>query len=226
MLHLINGNVCVFIYSSTGQSFRFLAFSFRMDRYIVGKTADQIRDVLWSKLLSKYFNSFGPWQVLFTVVKFLERWNFPNVIGCTDGKHIPSKCFTKAGSLFYNYKHCFVVLQCVADSESRFILHTKVLLVSKVYWWYIFWFYFILLLGRLWIYFTKSCKVWGKWNRNAFLHPSGWGLSSKDVPNEAFREKGYVIWRTCFELQAVASREIRWVCVWYPNSKMAIVKQQ
>jgi hypothetical protein len=43
---------------------------------------------------------------------------FPNVMGCTGGRHIP----TKAGSLFYNYKPFFfsVVLQGVADSESRF----------------------------------------------------------------------------------------------------------
>ena len=54
-------------------------------------------------------------------VKFQERWNFPNVIGCIDGKHIRVKCPTKAGSLFYNYKQFLVVLQGVANSESRFI---------------------------------------------------------------------------------------------------------
>ena len=90
---------------------------------------------------------------------------------------------------------------------------------------HIFWFYFTSLLGSLWIYLTKACKFWGKWNRNAFRHPWWWGLSSKDVPNEAFREKGFVMWRTCFQLQAVASKAMRWVCLWYPNSKMVIVKQ-
>ena len=56
-------------------------------------------------------------------VKFRERRNFPNVIGCIDGKHICVKCPTNAGSLFYNYNYNFfsVVLQSVADSESRFI---------------------------------------------------------------------------------------------------------
>jgi hypothetical protein len=39
---------------STGQSFRFLALSFRMDHYIEGKIVDQISDVLWSKLSSKH----------------------------------------------------------------------------------------------------------------------------------------------------------------------------
>jgi len=55
-------------------------------------------------------------------VKFRERWDFPNVIGCVDGKHICIKCPTKAGSLFCNYKQFFsVVLQGVAHSESTFI---------------------------------------------------------------------------------------------------------
>jgi len=93
------------------------------------------------------------------------------------------------------------------------------------WWWYIFCFYFVSLLGRLWISLTKACKFWGKWNRNAFRHPWWWGLSSKDVPNEAFREKGFVMWRTCFQLQAVASKAMHWVCLWCPNNKMAIVKQ-
>ena len=56
-------------------------------------------------------------------VKFWERWNFPNVIGCIDGKHICIICPTKTGSLFYNYKQFIsVVLQGVTDSESRFIV--------------------------------------------------------------------------------------------------------
>ena len=52
MFFLINRNACVFIYFSTEQPFRSLAFSFRMDRYLVGKIVDQIRDVLCSKLSS------------------------------------------------------------------------------------------------------------------------------------------------------------------------------
>jgi len=41
-------------------------------------------------------------------------------MSCTDGMHIRFKCPTKAGLLFYNYRlFFFVVLQNVADSESR-----------------------------------------------------------------------------------------------------------
>ena len=52
-------------------------------------------------------------------VKFQERWNFPNVIGCMGGEHIRIKCPTEAGSLFYNHRQFLIVLQGAADSESR-----------------------------------------------------------------------------------------------------------
>jgi len=122
MLYLISENACVFRYFSTGQSFRSLAFSFRMDHYTVGKIEDQVSDVLWSKLSSKHLTVPDHDRFLDIAVKFREIWNFPNVIGCMDGKHIRIKCPTKAGSLFYNYKQFIsIVLQGVADSESRFI---------------------------------------------------------------------------------------------------------
>ena len=55
MLHLINGNACVFMYFATGQALGYLAFSFRMDHYIVGEILDQIRYVLCNKLSMKHF---------------------------------------------------------------------------------------------------------------------------------------------------------------------------
>jgi hypothetical protein len=83
MLYLINENARVICYFSREQFVRSLAFSFRMDHYTVRKTDhDRFLDI---------------------AVKFRERWNFPNFIGCIDGKHIRIKCPTKAGSLFCNY---------------------------------------------------------------------------------------------------------------------------
>ena len=59
---------------------------------------DQVGDVLWSKLSSKYLDHD---RFLDIAVKLRERWNFPD-IGCIDGKRICIKCTTKAGSLYYN----------------------------------------------------------------------------------------------------------------------------
>jgi len=79
-----------------------------MDHYIVGKIVDQIHDVLWSKLSLKHLTVPDHDRFLYTVVKFQERWNYRNVIGCIDGMHICFKCPTKAGSLFYDYKLFFL----------------------------------------------------------------------------------------------------------------------
>ncbi|CAI6361061.1 unnamed protein product [Macrosiphum euphorbiae] len=53
---------------------------------------------------------------------FETLWNFPNCIGCIDGKHIRIKCPKKTGSMFYNYKNYFSVhLQGVCDAKYKFI---------------------------------------------------------------------------------------------------------
>jgi len=79
-----------------------------MDHYIVGQTVDQLTDLQWSLLSSKNVTVPDHDRFLYTAVKFQERWNFPNVTGCRDGKHIRIKCLTKAGSLFYNYIQFFL----------------------------------------------------------------------------------------------------------------------
>jgi hypothetical protein len=93
-----------------------------MDNYTVGNIVDEVIDVLWNKLPSRHLTVPDYDRFLDIVVKFRERWNFPNVVGCIDGKHIHIKCPTKAVSLLYSYKQFFsIVLQGVADCESRFI---------------------------------------------------------------------------------------------------------
>jgi hypothetical protein len=53
---------------------------------------------------------------------FEEKWHFPNVVGCIDGKHIRMRCPAKGGSMYFNYKSFHsIVLQGVADAHCRFI---------------------------------------------------------------------------------------------------------
>lgn len=49
-----------------------------------------------------FFSFLKDWKVI--AKQFEERWNFPNCLGCVDGKHIEIIPPANSGSYFYNYK--------------------------------------------------------------------------------------------------------------------------
>ena len=54
---------------------------------------------------------------------FWNKWQFPNCIGCVDGKHIRIKKPQKSGSMYFCYKNFFSIsLLAVTDANYRFIM--------------------------------------------------------------------------------------------------------
>lgn len=52
----------------------------------------------------------------------LRTWNFPNLVGAIDHKHVAMKVPDITGSLYYSYKSTFsVVLLALVDANLQFI---------------------------------------------------------------------------------------------------------
>ena len=53
---------------------------------------------------------------------FCSKWNFPNVLGAIDGKHVLIQAPALSGSQFFCYKKTFsIVMLCLVDANYKFI---------------------------------------------------------------------------------------------------------
>lgn len=106
---------------ATGETHASLAFSFRICQSWISQI---IKDVLQA-IKQKMFSALpSPTKQQFTKIseEFYRKWNFPNVLGCIDGKHVRIRCPNRTGSLYYNYKDFFsIVLLALVDANGKFI---------------------------------------------------------------------------------------------------------
>jgi hypothetical protein len=79
-------------------------------------------EAIWNSLQPLHMSIPSDELLKENAAEFFEKWNFPNCVGCTDGKHIRLKCTRKSGTQFYNYKKCFpIVLQVECDANYKFV---------------------------------------------------------------------------------------------------------
>ncbi|XP_046868908.1 protein ALP1-like [Drosophila willistoni] len=108
-------------YLATGASFTSLSYSFKIGRTTVSVIVKKTVKALWEESQPKHMPQPSKEMITDIADDFWKLWNFPNCAGAIDGKHIRIQCPPHSGSIFYNYKKFFSVLQGVADSNCKFI---------------------------------------------------------------------------------------------------------
>nr|XP_022911217.1 protein ANTAGONIST OF LIKE HETEROCHROMATIN PROTEIN 1-like isoform X2 [Onthophagus taurus] len=107
---------------ATGNSFRSIAFNYRLGFSTVRKIVAEVCDAIWETLGSTVFPTPTEENWKKVAERFNLLWNFPNCIGAIDGKHINIRCPINGGSSFYNYKgNHSIVLLALVDAEYKFI---------------------------------------------------------------------------------------------------------
>lgn len=107
---------------ATGASYHSLAYTFRMGVTTVQGIVKCVCIALWNQLKDEYIPPITNEACHKLADKFRDRWNFPNVIGAVDGKHVRIQCPKNTGSKFFNYKKYFsIVLHAVAGPDYKFL---------------------------------------------------------------------------------------------------------
>lgn len=103
-------------------SFRGLSFSYRISHCAIRSIVYETCQAIWNVFYEKHMPAptMDEWKRIAN--DFYKKWNFPNCLGCIDGKHIRIKCPKETGSQYFNYKGYFsIVLQGISDANYKFI---------------------------------------------------------------------------------------------------------
>jgi hypothetical protein len=108
-------------YLATGDSFKTIAFSYRVGHSTVVGIIKDVCEAIWDNLVEEYMPPPNRERWREIAADFQRMWNFPNCVGAVDGKHIVIQAPASSGSLYFNYKGSFsIILLAVVDARYRF----------------------------------------------------------------------------------------------------------
>ncbi|KAK8766225.1 hypothetical protein V5799_006995 [Amblyomma americanum] len=107
---------------------RSLSFNFLTGRSTAEMIVRETCAALWEILQPIYVRfpqTAQEWKKIAT--DMLVEWNFPNCIGCIDGKHVSIECPANSGSRNFNYKKSFSTdLMATCDAHYRALVDLAV----------------------------------------------------------------------------------------------------
>ncbi|XP_023727161.1 uncharacterized protein LOC111875283 [Cryptotermes secundus] len=107
---------------ATGDSFRTIAFSFRLGYCMVQNAVHGVCKAIVKNMLQEVMPTptKNEWERI--AREFWDQWQFPNCLGSLDGKHVVIEAPQNSGSLYFNYKKTFsIVLLALVDANYKFI---------------------------------------------------------------------------------------------------------
>lgn len=106
---------------ATGESQASLCFLFRVSKSWIGHILKEVIIAIKNRMFSALPQPTRE-SLASNGQEFGQKWHFPNVMGCLDGKHVRVRCPNKSGSLYYNYKDFFsVVLLALVGPKYEFM---------------------------------------------------------------------------------------------------------
>lgn len=111
----------IFRYLAAGNSFRSLAYSFRMGESTVREIVYTTCTAIWTVL--KPIVMPVPNQELWIKSEkgFCDKWNFPNAVAAIDGKHVVIQAPLHSGSDYFCYKKHFSTVLALVDPNCKFL---------------------------------------------------------------------------------------------------------
>ena len=100
MFYFLNHVYYFFLrYLATGDSYRTIAFSYRVGYITVAVIVREVAGAIWTALVEETMPvpQMEDWRAI--AAEFQERWNFPNCVGAIDGKHVVIQALANSGSL-------------------------------------------------------------------------------------------------------------------------------
>ena len=114
---------CIYRFLATEESFRSLAFNYRVGVQTVSNEVAEVCNAIWDQMsISHMKMPTTEEEWLHIAANFEQKWNFPHCIGAVDGKHVVLRSPSNSGSLYCNYKGTFsLVLLALVDANYQFI---------------------------------------------------------------------------------------------------------
>lgn len=108
---------------ATGETFRSLAFAFRISHSYISTLVKETLLTICTHLVPMFIPAPSKDLLKRNAEEFWKRWNFPNCVGALDGKHIRIFSPSNSGSLYFNYKDYFsIVMLALVDANYKFVV--------------------------------------------------------------------------------------------------------